>query len=81
MSRNTSITLGEHFSGFIQQQIALGRYGSASEVIRAGLRLLEEQEARVQALRQALQEGEDSGTVHDFDLNDFLRVKRQKVER
>lgn len=61
MARNTSITLGNHFDEFISQQVADGRYGSASEVVRAGLRLLEETEAKIRALREALHEGEQSG--------------------
>lgn len=63
MPKNTSITLGEHFDGFIAQQIGEGRYASASEVVRAGLRLLEDNEQKVAALRQLLQEGEESGTA------------------
>ncbi len=61
MARNTSITLGGHFDEFVSRQLAEGRYGSASEVIRAALRLLEEREEKVRALRQALREGEESG--------------------
>ena len=59
MSKNTSISLGDHFSRFVDQQLEQGRYGSASEVVRAGLRLLEEHEAKVEALRRALIEGEE----------------------
>ncbi len=63
MGRNTSITLGEHFDEFIAQQLGNGRYSSASEVVRAGLRLLEENETKVKALREALLQGEQSGFV------------------
>ena len=61
MGKNTSITLGDHFSGFVETQVSEGRFASTSEVVRAGLRLLEEHEAKVHALRQALIEGERSG--------------------
>lgn len=61
MARNTSITLGDHFDQFISRLLGEGRYGSASEVIRAGLRLLEENETRLELLRDALLEGERSG--------------------
>ena len=61
MARNTSITLGPHFDEFIAEQIENGRYGSASEVVRAGLRLLEETESKLERLRRLLDEGEQSG--------------------
>jgi len=68
VAKNTSISLGEHFEGFINEQIQGGRYSSASEVIRASLRLLEEHEQRVQALRQGLVEGEESGDAGELDM-------------
>lgn len=71
MAKNTSITLGEHFDGFISQQVQSGRYGSASEVIRSALRLLETQETKMNTLRQLLVEGEESG-VADYDLESFI---------
>ncbi|WP_277445286.1 type II toxin-antitoxin system ParD family antitoxin, partial [Vibrio parahaemolyticus] len=69
--KNTSITLGDHFDGFITNQIQSGRYGSASEVIRSALRLLETQETKMNTLRQLLVEGEESG-VADYDLDSFI---------
>ena len=63
MAKNTSMTLGEHFDGFITQQVAEGRYASASEVVRAALRLFEDNERKIATLRHLLQEGEQSGTA------------------
>ena len=71
VQKNTSVTLGEHFEKFLAHQIESGRYGSASEAIRAGLRLLEEREARLEALRRALTEGEQSGPA-DYSLQNIL---------
>ena len=76
MPRNTSVSLGEHFTGFIGERVASGRYNSASDVVRAGLRLLEEHEAKVEALRDALVEGERSGPATRFDFNAFIARKK-----
>ena len=71
MQKNTSVSLGSHFEQFISQQIEQGGVGSASEAIRAGLRLLEERETRLEALQQALKEGEESGRA-DYSLKGLL---------
>lgn len=71
MQKNTSVTLGAHYEKFIMQQIAEGRYGSVSEAIRAGLRLLEERETKLSLLRLALIEGEESGTA-EYSIKKLL---------
>ncbi len=63
MPKNTSMTLGTHFDGFIATQINNGRYASASEVVRAALRMFEDNESKIAALRHMLDEGEASGTA------------------
>jgi antitoxin ParD1/3/4 len=76
MARNTSVTLGDHFAAFVDRQVVSGRYGSASDVVRAGLRLLEEAEARLAALRAALIDGENSGAARPLDVEAFLKARR-----
>lgn len=71
MTKNTSISLGTHFNNFIGQQIDSGRYGSTSEVVRAGLRLLEDDQLKLLQLRKALEEGESSG-VAQYDYQELL---------
>ncbi|RCK53585.1 hypothetical protein TH25_03430 [Thalassospira profundimaris] len=68
MSKTTSISLGDHFTGFVEAQVASGRFGSVSEVVRAGLRVLEEREAKFQALQMAITEGVNSGIVENFSM-------------
>lgn len=73
MGRNTSISLGDYFEDFVEAKITEGRYKNVSEVIRAGLRLLEEEEDKVQILKKAIQEGMDSGIATDFDPQKHLQ--------
>ncbi|QCI98447.1 type II toxin-antitoxin system ParD family antitoxin [Agrobacterium larrymoorei] len=80
MARNTSITLGDHFASFIRDQVQTGRYGSTSDVVRAGLRLLEEHEAKVKSLQDALIAGEQSGEPRAFDFEAFKTRKRAEYE-
>jgi antitoxin ParD1/3/4 len=78
MSKTTSISLGDHFNSFVGAQVKTGRYGSASDVVRAGLRLLEEHEARVKALQDALIAGEESGPPNAFDNEAFVARMRAR---
>jgi len=78
MGKNTSFALGDHFASFIDMKVAEGRYGSASDVVRAGLRLLEERESRLEALRAALIAGEESGPSTEFDFDAFLVKMNEK---
>ncbi|CAI8774557.1 MULTISPECIES: type II toxin-antitoxin system ParD family antitoxin [Burkholderia] len=78
MARNTSISLGDHLTQFVDTQVASGRYGSASDVVRAGLRLLETQETELRALQEALKAGEASGEPTAFDSQAFLERMRKK---
>lgn len=75
--KSTSFTLGEHFNDFIETQVSSGRYGSASDVLRAGLRLLEDNETKREALVNALIEGEQSGLSTEFDLEAFITRKHR----
>jgi len=79
MPRSNTVTVGDYFAEFIERQIAQGRYESASDVVTAGLRLLEEHEAKLEALRAALIEGEQSGLSTPFDFDEF--IERKRLER
>ncbi len=72
MTKNTSIALSDHFTEFLNEQVASGRYGSASEVVRAGLRLLEEREASLADLRAEIAKGEVSGVAEGFDVDEWF---------
>jgi len=78
MGKNTSISLGNHFEKFVSTVLATGRYNNASEVVRAALRLLEEEEQKKVALQQALIEGEESGYVKDFNPELLLNELHKK---
>ena len=73
MAKTTSISLGDHFTGFIEAQVESGRFGSASEVVRAGLRSLEEHATRHQALQKAIADGLNSGVVEGFSMGALQR--------
>lgn len=72
MGQNTSVSLGNHFESFIENRISNGRFKNASEVIRAGLRLLEDEENQIVALKAAIQEGIESGIASNFDAQQHL---------
>jgi antitoxin ParD1/3/4 len=78
MSKNTSISLGDHFDDFIRNEISTGRYSSASEVIRTALRLLESEENKIKVLRYALEQGENSQMLNDFDPDAHLESLSNK---
>lgn len=78
MPRNTSVTLGEHFDEFVREKINAGRFQSVSEVVRAGLRKLEEDETKLQLLRDKLQAGENSTLVDDFNGEAFIEGLHKK---
>lgn len=81
MSKNTSISLGNYFDEFVSSQVSAGRYKNVSEVIRAGLRLLENEESKALALKNAIQEGIDSGIAHDFDPEKHLQQLKASREK
>jgi antitoxin ParD1/3/4 len=78
MNKNTSISLGNYFDQFVRKSVSEGRFKNVSEVIRAGLRLLEEEESKVIALKSSIQEGIDSGIAHEFDSKKHLESLKAK---
>lgn len=78
MDKNTSISLGNYFDQFVQNTVKQGRFKNVSEVIRAGLRLLEEEENKITVLKSVIQEGIDSGVALDFDPEEHLASLKAK---
>jgi antitoxin ParD1/3/4 len=78
MAKNTSILLGDYFDSFISRQIKTGKYSSASEVVRAALRMFEHEESKKVELIKELKKGEKSGFVENFDRNKLLKQLHQK---
>lgn len=81
MSKNTSITLGDYFDDFIQTMLKEGRYKNTSEAVRAGLRLLEEEEQKSSNLKSAIQQGLESGMVEDFNPTEYLKVLKSNSKK
>ncbi len=78
MGKNTSVDIGNELSEFVSQGVQTGRYGSASEMVRAGLRLLQDQETKMAALRLAIKEGLESGPAEPFDFDDFMANRKAR---
>ena len=78
MGRNTSVSLGNYFESFVDNTVSEGRFKNASEVIRAGLRLLEEEENKIVALKKAINEGVESGFVENFNPKEHLELLKAK---
>lgn len=78
MPKNTSFVLGDHFDGFIVEEVSNGRYGNASDVMRAALRLLEHEEKKLEALRAAIDAGDNSPEADDIEgAKAFTRLRRK----
>jgi len=83
MRQNTSVSLGNYFDNFVEDNVLEGRYENAGEVIRAGLRLLEEEENKIKILKKAIKEGVDSGIAMDFNPQEhleFLKANKKNAE-
>lgn len=78
MGKNTSISLGNHFEDFVESTVTNGRFNNASEVVRAGLRLLEAEENKIVELRNSIREGIESGRAKDFDPKEHLKILKSK---
>ncbi len=81
MGRNTSVSLGDYFETFVDKSVTEGRFKNASEVIRAGLRLLEEEEGKIQMLRKVIKDGIDSGIAKDFNPQKHLAYLKNRKKK
>ena len=81
MARNTSILLGDYFENFINEQIATGKYSSVSEVVRAALRVFEQEEIKTKSLINELKIGEKSSKIKDFDRNKNLEMLKANFQK
>lgn len=79
MAKNTSILLGDYFDDFINQQVKTGKFASASEVVRAALRMFQHEETKKTELINELKKGEKSGFVNDFDRESFLTTLHHRL--
>jgi antitoxin ParD1/3/4 len=79
--KNTSVSLGNYFDEFVIGQVTVGRYKNVSEVIRAGLRLLEDEESRSIALKQAIQKGLESPRVENFNFDENLKRLNENFKK
>ncbi len=79
--KNTSVSLGDYFDQFVSSQVSAGRYKNVSEVIRAGLRLLENEEGKIMALKNAIQQGLNSPRVESFDFDEHLDKLKSETGR
>jgi antitoxin ParD1/3/4 len=80
VSKNTSIALGPDLEAFARRKVASGEYGSISEVIRDAMRRAVERDAKVEALRAAIQEGIDSGPPTPFDFEEFRQEMQARYK-
>ena len=80
MGQMTSVALTEHFENFIDEQTGSGRYKTPTDVLEAGLRLLEREEMKLAWLRKAIADGDASGPAVPFDLNEFLGEMDREAE-
>lgn len=81
MGRNTSVSLGDYFEDFVDHKVSEGRYKNVSEVIRAGLRLLEEEENKLQLLKNAIQGGIENSISKDFNSEKYLELLKSKMKK